>query len=69
MKTEIELNDDILRITNKIKQNFPELLKNIGEMPVKISYSDNSEINIKNLQDYYDSLDAIFKKYATNHGN
>ena len=30
---------------------------------------DNPEINIKNLQDYYNSLDNLLKKYATSHSS
>jgi hypothetical protein len=67
MKTEKELNDDILKITMTIKELFPELSKYIEEMPVTIPNSSNPEINIKKLKDYYDSLDNLMKKYATNH--
>jgi hypothetical protein len=67
MKTEKELNDDILKITMTIKESFPELSKYIEEMPITIPNSSNPEINIKTLKDYYDSLDNLMKKYANNH--
>jgi hypothetical protein len=67
MKTEKELNDDILKITITIKESFPELSKYIEEMPITIPKSSNPEINIKKLKDYYDSLDNLMKKYAKNH--
>jgi hypothetical protein len=67
MKTEIKLNDDILKITNKISEEYPELLKYVGEIPVKINYSTIIEINKKNLQDYYDSLNDILRNYTINH--
>jgi hypothetical protein len=67
MKTEKELNDDILKITMTIKESFPELSKYIEEMPITIPNSSNPEINIKTLKDYYDSLDNLMKKYAKNH--
>ena len=69
MKTEKELNNDILKITLTIQEKFPELSKYIAEMPVTISDIDNPEINIKNLKDYYDSLDNLLKKYATSHSS
>ena len=67
MKTEKELNNDILKITMAIRDNFPELSKYLNEMPVTIPVSNNQEINLKNLQDYFNSLNAFFRKYVINH--
>jgi len=67
MKTEKELNNDILKITMAIRDNFPELSKYLNEMPVTIPVSNNQEINLKNLQDYFNSLNALFRKYVINH--
>mgnify|MGYP000972580270 FL=1 len=67
MKTEKELNNDILKITMAIRNNFPELSKYLNEMPVTIPVSNNQEINLKNLQDYFNSLNALFRKYVINH--
>jgi hypothetical protein len=67
MKTEKELNNDILKITMAIRDNFPELSKYLNEMPVTIPVSNNPEINLKNLQDYFNSLNALFRKYVINH--
>ena len=67
MKTEKELNSDILKITMAIRDNFPELSKYLNEMPVTIPVSNNPEINLKNLQDYFNSLNALFRKYVINH--
>lgn len=67
MKTENELNSDILQITMKIKEQFPELSKYVLEMPVTIPVTDNPEINRKALQDYHDSLSVLLKDYIENH--
>ena len=67
MKTEKELNADILKITMLIQDKFPELSKYIAEMPVTIPNVENPEITVKNLQDYYNSLDIIVKDYDKNH--
>lgn len=67
MKTEKELNSDILKITMKIREAYPELLKYLGEMPFKISYAVSNTLNLIALNDYYDSLHMIYKKYAFNH--
>ena len=66
MKTEAQLNADILKITLMIREHYPELSKYILEMPVTIPNVESPEINAKILADYYDSLDAIMKKYAQN---
>ena len=67
MKTEAELNADILKITLVIQDKFPELSKYITEMPVTIPYEKHPEINLTALQDYYNSLYALLKKYEANH--
>ncbi|MCD6065962.1 MAG: hypothetical protein K0S33_788 [Bacteroidetes bacterium] len=67
MKTEEELNRDIIKITAMIREKFPELSKFIGEMPVKVSYTDGADPNLKGLNEYYNSLETLVKKYADNH--
>ena len=67
MKTEKELNEDILKITMEIRSKFPELSKYIEEMPVKILAKESPEATIKNLTSYFNSLDALLKKYALEH--
>lgn len=67
MQTIEELNQKILKKTMDIKKNYPELSKYIDEMPITIPDVENPEITIKSLQEYYDSLEEIFKKYAFNH--
>ncbi|MBC5833818.1 hypothetical protein G6N05_02870 [Flavobacterium sp. F372] len=67
MKTEAELNENIVKMTMTIRNEFPELMKFLGEMPQTIPDKKNPEINIKILQDYYDSLEDLLRKYAPNH--
>lgn len=67
MKTIDELNADILKITMKIKEIFPELSKYIEEMPTKNIGADNNTINIKELKQYNDSLHQLLKKYSAEH--
>lgn len=64
MKTETEIEDAILKITMKIKTDYPELSKYLEEMPTTIPDVKNPEINIKILQDYYNSLESLVKKYT-----
>lgn len=67
MKTEAELNKNIVKMTMTIRNEFPELMKFLSEMPVTIPNSVSPEINVKILQDYYDSLEDLLRKYAPNH--
>ena len=67
MKTEKELDEAILNITLKINSEYPELSKYLTEMPVTIPDIKNPEMNVKVLQEYYDSLESMVKKYSTNH--
>lgn len=67
MKTEKELNEAILKITMKIRNEYPELSKYLSEMPVSIPDISNPEINTKTLTDYYESLENMLKKYIPNH--
>jgi hypothetical protein len=66
MTTEKELNEAILKITLHIQSTFPELSKYIEEMPITIPTA-NPEIKLKNLKDYYNSLNTLVNKYAKSH--
>lgn len=67
MKTEAELNDDILKLIATIKNKFPELAKYIDEMPVTIPALAHPKTDKKALQEYYDSLSELLKNYSLNH--
>lgn len=67
MNSEKELNSAILQTIITLKQTFPELQKFLGEMPIKISYTNDKEITLKNLKDYYESLQTLLKNYIVNH--
>lgn len=66
MKTENELNKDILKISMTINEKFPELSNFIEEMPVTIPNVVTPEINFKHLQNYFESLCEMLAKYETN---
>jgi hypothetical protein len=63
MKTEEELNAEILAATLKIQEHAPELLKYIGEMPITIPDGESGLDNNGILADYLDSLNQLLKKY------
>lgn len=67
MKTEDELNENILKITLVIRSEFPELMKFLNEMPVTIPIENRPEINTTILLEYFNSLETLLRKYAPNH--
>jgi hypothetical protein len=67
METEEKLNAAILKLTMIIQEQYPELSKYIAEMPVTIPNASIPKINIKALQEYYDSLEILLNDYAINH--
>jgi hypothetical protein len=67
MQTETELNQKILNIIIQIESKFPELVKFLGEMPVKCIHSPKEIISIKDLKEYYDSLKSLFDNYSYKH--
>lgn len=69
METKKEIEAKIIAITNKITQNYPELLTYLNEMPVTIPDEKNPKINGAVLQEYYESLCSILKKYEDEHRN
>lgn len=67
MKTKTEWDQDIINITMRIHQEFPELSKYIREMPVKDSGKHKYLINIQELEDYYNSLEEVINNYSKTH--
>ncbi|MDB5284378.1 MAG: hypothetical protein JWO06_3453 [Bacteroidota bacterium] len=64
MKSAVQLNWDILKISNAISEKFPELSEYIGELPVKILESNSEAMNIKYLTDHYNALNTLLKNYT-----
>ena len=67
MKTEAELNNDILEFTMLIRDKHPELSKYLNEMPITIPEVNKPEITLKILSDYKNSLIQLLDKYVENH--
>jgi hypothetical protein len=66
MENEEEINAKILKITMTIQDKYPELSKFLTEMPVSIPNKVHPQINLKNLNDYYLSLEVLLNKYVEN---
>ena len=67
METEKEINAKILKVTMVIHDNYPELSKYLNEMPITIPIDSRPEVNIKNLQKYYETLVELFRNYVAEH--
>jgi hypothetical protein len=67
MKTEVQLNQEILETTTMIRNEYPELIKYLDEIPVTIAVDNSQEMNIKALTDYAQSLKNIIIKYGVRH--
>ncbi len=67
MESEEEINAKILKVTMVIQENYPELSKYLNEMPITIPADSRPEVNLQNLQKYYDSLVTLFRNYVAEH--
>jgi len=67
MKTEEQLNQEILETTTMIRNEYPELIKYLEEVPLTIPVDNSPEMNIKVLTDYAQSLKNIIIKYGIRH--
>jgi|OpeIllAssembly_1097287.scaffolds.fasta_scaffold02819_2 hypothetical protein len=61
------LNSRILKITTIIKNQYPELMEFLNEMPVTIPSEMSPEITLNNLKTYGESLNSILIKYELEH--
>ena len=66
MENEEEINAKILEISLNIQEKYPELSRFLTEMPVTIPNKVHPHINLKNLKDYYLSLQVLLNKYIEN---
>jgi pimeloyl-ACP methyl ester carboxylesterase len=66
MKTELELNEMILDVTNKIRVKRPELLVSLDGMPLTVPYDESPEMVTTNLTSYYDSLVVLLDENNNN---
>lgn len=67
MKSKQHLNQDIFLTTNKIQEEYPELLKYIDEIPEHFLTFSNKGVSKEELRDYLESLDDLLQTYAKVH--
>jgi len=60
-----DLNLKIMRVTQEIKDHYPELTKYLEEMPVTVPDEKDATITLRSLKSYYDSLNSILNNYIS----
>lgn len=67
MKTEAELEQDVMGILKKILNDFPELTKFIDEMPLNNKGGSNQDTAKIELEAYFNSLNNLYNDYSSTH--
>lgn len=67
MENNKDINAKIFDLTLHIEENYPELYAFLNEMPNTIPIEKDPEINLKNLTEYFNSLNAMVEKYVQEH--
>ena len=65
--SEKDLNSKILKITMRIKDDYPELSQYLEEMPVTVPSENDPEITLNHLKSYYESLISMLNKYKVDY--
>jgi hypothetical protein len=61
---EHQLNQEIIALTAQIEKQFPEVYRNLNEMPITIPNMTSPEVKIKHLQDYIQSLKTLITTHT-----
>lgn len=56
---EHQLNAEIMTLTEQIKLQYPEVYRNLNEMPITIPNMATPEVKIKQMEDYVQSLKTL----------
>ena len=56
---EHQLNAEIMSLTEQIKLQYPEVYRNLNEMPITIPNMSTPEVKIKQMEDYVQSLKTL----------
>ncbi len=66
-KTIVDWEREIVQVTLKIGQRFPELSKYLDEIPKQMEATGATAISTEIFKDYHDSLVSILEDYAKTH--
>jgi len=63
-----ELVRDIQQLTNRLRNEFPELYERLGEMPVTLPDDPDPDVDMDALRNYLGSLRNILEQQIRAHG-
>ncbi|MFT5581647.1 MAG: hypothetical protein ACI9G9_000903 [Psychromonas sp.] len=67
MENQNDLSKQIFLVTEKIQNEFPELVKYLNEIPISNSLNNEKEVNQKALKEYLAGLNDLLETYANEH--
>lgn len=67
MDAQDDLTKQIFLITQKIQEEYPELIKYLDEIPRKVQFNAENSVNKTGLKDYLDSLNKLLDTYTKEH--
>jgi len=67
MQSEKEITEAIAKLTNEIREKYPEISKYLSEMTVTNPDMEHPKINVELLNDYYKTLKLMIEKYGAEH--
>lgn len=67
MRTDAELEREILNVLQRMRGDFPELLKYIDEMPYAWQGGASRGVETAELAEYFNSLVTLFVDYTNAH--
>ena len=59
------LEKEIATLTEKIRTTYPEVYRNMQEMPITIPVNVPNEMRIKDLSKYLESLKTVISRYES----
>jgi hypothetical protein len=66
-KTALEWTEEIRKIKEEIKAKYPELAKDIKEMPVTLKADGSPDNDPRHLKTYFEFLQSLLNDFAISH--
>lgn len=66
-KTALEWTEEIRKIREEIKAKYPELAKDIKEMPVTLKADGSPDNDPRHLKTYFEFLQGLLNDFAISH--
>ena len=67
MKTVKDIEDAIVKLTDKIEKDYPELYAYLDENPITMPSADHPDMNTSVMEDYLESLKQLLKHHIETH--